>query len=144
MLGYAIPSTRSFAAFSRLPAWWDHHDRNQNLAQFRASFFCCTLFFFTEYFISLCFTIPLRIPPPTFPVESYTHKVFPFLVEWATFFVSTDEQILNIFYTFQILRDSRFLQRCWQNLDSSGTWRRVDWWMVNINVRVTVNLNKYY
>jgi hypothetical protein len=61
MLGYAIPSARSFAAFSRLPARWDHHNRNQSLAQFRASFFCCSLFL-TECFISLCFTIPLRIP----------------------------------------------------------------------------------
>jgi len=95
MLGYAIPSARSFAAFSRLLARWDHHDRNQNLAQFRASFFCCTLFFYWIFYFSLFYN-PFKNPPPPFPVESYTHKVFPFLVEWATFFVSTDEQILNL------------------------------------------------
>jgi len=52
-------------------------------------------FFYWIFYFSLFYN-PFKNPPPTFPVESYTHKVFPFLVEWATFFVSTDEQILNL------------------------------------------------
>lgn len=67
-------------------------------------------FSYWMFYFSLFYN-PFRNPPLTFPVESYTQKVFHFLVEWTTFFVNMDVKIY--IYTNRILRDSRFSQRCW-------------------------------
>lgn len=84
-------------------------------------------FFFTEYFISLCFTIPLRIPLQHFLWKVIRIRCFLFWWSEQHSSLARTNKYLIYLQVPNTMRVSRFLQRCWQNLESSGTWRRVDW-----------------